>query len=59
MRPIEQWIWFPKDTYPEYQTSEYNMLVTESTGPHKYAVAALNRNYQTGKAIKEIGRAHV
>ena len=54
MRPIEQWIWFPQDAYPEYQTSEYNMLVTESTGPHKYAVAALNRNYQTSKAIKEV-----
>lgn len=54
MRPIEQWIWLPKSTFPEYQTSEYNMLITESTGPHHYAMAGISRRYQTNREISEV-----
>ena len=54
MRPIEQWIWLPKSLYPDHQTSAYSLHVTQPTGEHNYAVAALTGTYQADRAISEV-----
>ena len=53
MRPVENWIWLPREVYPQKQTPHYSIL------PHRkdlgsYTVAAFSRRYHFHKPIQSI-----
>lgn len=54
MRPVEQWIWLPKEVYPQYQTNCYSLEVAGSKEFKEYTVAALAREYDFHKPIASV-----
>ena len=53
MRPVEQWIWLPKDLYPNHQTTRYSER-THKNKETNYTVAAFERAYRFPIAIAEV-----
>ncbi len=54
MRPIENWIWLPRERYPESQTTYYHVeAVPESKWEEcgHYTVAEFTRTYSFGKKV--------
>lgn len=54
MRPVEQWIWLPKQAYPEYQTNCFSLEVPGSNEFKEYAVVALTGEYHFLKPIESV-----
>jgi len=54
MRPIEQWIWFPRSLYPDHQTSACSQLASVPTEKHHYAMASVSRTYKTDRSIHKV-----
>ena len=53
MRPVEKWIWLPKATYPQNQTTRFSERVRVNIETN-YTVASFSRVYDFGKEIAEI-----
>ena len=53
MRPVENWIWLPREVYPQKQTTHYSIL-THRKDLGSYTVAAFSRCYHFHKPIQSI-----
>ena len=53
MRPIEQWIWLPEDTYPEKQTTRYSER-THINQTLNYTVAVFEKNCRFPSPIRVV-----
>lgn len=51
MEHIEQWIWLPKDPYPQHQTTRYSER--DYTHENNYTAVAFSRKYNFSKPIRE------
>ncbi len=53
--PLEQWIWFPADSYPANQTTTLTCMSSENQNEDgHYTVAAFARDYRFDKPIREV-----
>lgn len=54
MRPVEQWIWLPKEAYPDFQTNCYSLEVPGSKEFKEYAVAEFTKEYRFEKPVESV-----
>ena len=55
MKVREQWIWLPRDTYPDNQNCAFAYEDDKSS----YTVATIKRDYNFNKSIEKVKRLSI